>query len=330
MRASGWGLAALLIAAPAMAGDQALSVDPPVRASARPARLPFELKDNLVRLDVVVNGTRLSGVLDSGAAAIVVDRAAGRRLGLAEGAAAGNVAGGGTEAKQLLPITVATLKAGPFTFRNAAGYAVDLAHLTSSAGFPVDVIVGAPAFRQGAVTVDYPRRLVIFHPPGVMPGCAAPIPLRILHDVPAVEVELVPGEGAAPVRLNLVVDLGTRHAAVTVGGPFVRSEAGQVLMKRGVARQVGQGIGGRVRGVVAPAAGLRAGPVDLGALEATLTSEVPAFEAGVFDGSLGVPLWSHGAITFDYAAGRLCIDPPRRGGGDDGRGEHATSPKADR
>jgi hypothetical protein len=43
-------------------------------------------------------------------------------------------------------------------------------------------------------------------------------------------------------------------------------------------------------------------------LEIKLTSEIAAFDAGVIDGTLGVPLWEQGSITFDYPARKLCIN----------------------
>jgi len=52
---------------------------------------------------------------------------------------------------------------------------------------------------------------------------------------------------------------------------------------------------------------MRLGRAALGAMDVGLSPDVPAFEAGIVDETLGVPLWEDGVITFDYPARRLCI-----------------------
>lgn len=281
--------------------------DKPVRMPPTPRVIPFELKDNLVRIEVEVNGSKRSGVLDSGAGAILVDRQVSAGLGLQEGSPAGDAAGAGAEVKALMPVTIARLVAGPLAFADVAGYAMDLGHLSSSAQFPVDVLLGAPAFKYGAVSVDYAHQRVTFGPSGSTGECAAPIPLDVVHDVPVVEIDVRPFLDQPAIRLKALVDLGTRHGALVLGGPFVRSEVGKALIEGGHSKQVGHGVGGEVQGTVARLAEVRAGLNSFGPLEVSLTSDVPAFEQGVIDGTLGVPLWSDGVISFDYPRRQLCI-----------------------
>ncbi|HBN9664626.1 TPA: retropepsin-like aspartic protease [Pseudomonas aeruginosa] len=284
-----------------------LESDKPVQMPSSPQTIPFELKDNLVRIEVEVNGQKHSGVLDSGAGAILIDRAVSGKLGLQEGGSIGDAAGAGTEAKQLLPLTIANLVAGPLAFTDVPGYALDLGQLSSSAQFPVDVLLGAPAFKYGAVSVDYARRKVTFGPSGSPGKCAAPIPMEVLHDAPVVDIDVWPARDQPPVRLKVLVDLGTRHSALVLGGSFVRSEVGKALVQGGISKQIGHGVGGEVQGTVARVQEVRAGSTSFGELEVSLTSNTPAFEQGVIDGTLGVPLWSGGVISFDYPRGQICI-----------------------
>ncbi|MEP9404375.1 retropepsin-like aspartic protease [Sphingomonas sp. VNH70] len=283
------------------------AASPSSRPTSAPSVIRFELRDNLVRIPVDVNGQRQSGVLDSGAGAVLLDRQVSRQLGLSEGAAAGDAAGGGNEAKALLPITISRLSAGPLQFENLAAYAMDLGNLSSSAGFPVDVILGAPAFEKGIVSVDYARRHVTIDRSKATPFCAAPIPLEIVHAAPVIEIEVRPMKGERPVHLKVLVDLGTRHSALVLGGAFLRSEVGKRLLETAVAKEVGFGVGGAVNGAAARVADVRAGRSNFGPLEVSLTSNVPAFEGTGIDGTLGVPLWIGGVIAFDYEGRRLCI-----------------------
>ncbi|WP_442678614.1 aspartyl protease family protein [Sphingomonas sp. ASY06-1R] len=284
------------------------SSDRPTLASSKPTTIPFALRDNLVVMDASLNGRTQSAVLDSGASALIIDRRKATALGLNEGQSTGDAAGAGPQAQQLRPVHVASLSVGPLRFANLPGQSSDLQQLSTSAGFPVDVLIGAPAFKYGAVQVDYRRQRVTFGPTGSMGKCANPIPLTIVYDVPVVDVEIRPTATSQPVRLKLVVDLGTRHRAVMIGGPFARSEMGKALIASGKIQPIGHGIGGQVQGGLARIAEFRLGGQRISGLEVALSSGVAAFETGLIDGSLGVPLWKSGRIRFDYPAQTLCIE----------------------
>jgi hypothetical protein len=47
-------------------------------------------------------------------------------------------------------------------------------------------------------------------------------------------------------------------------------------------------------------------------LKVALTSHVEAFKAGLVDGTLGVPLWARGVVTFDYTRQQVCFDLPAK------------------
>jgi len=284
--------------------------DKPVEMPVKPTSTPFKLLDNLVVVETTISGRPHSAVLDSGAGGLVMDKAFAQEAGLTEGQDVIDAAGAGTQAQELRPTIVPDLRVGPLRFERLPAYAGDLTQLSASAGFAVNFLIGAPAFKYGAVTVDYARRRVTFGPSGSAGRCAAPIPLTISNDAPVVEAEIRPTADARPVRLRLLVDLGTRHHALAIGGPFVRSEAGLVLAKSGVQQKVGHGVGGSVQGTVVQVEELRLGGMRIQGLKAALTGEIPAFEAAKIDGTLGVPLWESGVITFDYPAKTMCITTP--------------------
>ena len=269
--------------------------------------IPFELIDNLVVVEANINGRTQRSVLDSGASVVVVDQGFTKELGLKERQTVGDVAGAGAQAQQLRPVDISSLVVGPLQLADVPSYSVNLEHLTASAGFPIALLLGSPVFKSGAVSVDYSRRRVSFGPTGSMGKCDAPIPLTIVHDVPMVEVQLKATPESMPVRLKLIVDLGTRHRAMVIGGPYLQSPAGQALVKAGTVQKVGHGTGGKVEGSIVRVAEVMLGSSRIDNVEVALTPGVAAFEAGAFDGSLGVPLWKTGVITFDYPAQVLCI-----------------------
>lgn len=283
----------------------------PVSAPEKPVTIPFELQDNLVRLPVDLNGGRRTAVLDSGTGAMLLNRNLVDTLGLREERSQIEAAGSGSEASELHTIEFSDLTVGPLRFKRLAAFTADLHHLASSAGFPIDLLLGAAAFTAGTVTVDYPHRTVTFGESGSAGQCAKPIPLTILHGVPIAEVEITSTKMSTPTKVKLLVDLGTRHHAVMLWGGFLQTEAGKALTASGTARRIGTGIGGKVNGIVASVERVRIGKSDFGSMIVALDPAQKGSLVGVLDGTLGVPLWKAGRITFDYPAKTLCIEASR-------------------
>lgn len=295
---TGGALYALALCAPLLVASQAHAQ----------VTIPFELKDNLPKIEAIVNGQPASAVLDSGTGALLIDRGFNARVGGQSGGASGYAQGGGTQAQAIYPTVVGSLDVGPIHLTNVQGIAMDTSALATSAGFPIDAILGRPVFGQQAIRVDYVGRRITFFPASAPPACSSPIPVDVTSGVPIATVTLRdPGAGAST-TLRLVVDLGTRHYAAMIGGAFLDTPAGKVLLARGKPEEVGTGTGGAVEGVSVKIAKLDVGPDSYQNLTIALTRQVPAFEKGVVDGTLGVPLWQSGQITFDYPHGQLCLE----------------------
>lgn len=292
-------LLAVLLAASALA-------EPPPKPS---MTMSFLLQDNLIRLDGVIDGDPAAIVLDSGTSALLLDKTFASRHGALKRDPIGSGLGGGQGPQAVYPAQLKSLAVGPFDAGGLPAYAMDFGALSRSAGFQIDALFGRPAFAARWVRIDYPARRVTFGLPGEAARCASPIPLKLLNGVPVVEVRLTPAKGAPPVLLHMIVDLGTRHSLALIGGPFLTTQAGAKLLSAGRAGKIGTGTGGEVGGVFAHPSRLRMGPLSIASPEVGLTTEVKAFETGAVDGTLGVPLWKGGAITFDYPHQRVCIEP---------------------
>ncbi len=274
--------------------------------------MPFQLQDNLVRIPIRLNGLPAEAVLDSGTGGLVLDLNFARSLGMKPEKPSGTVPGGGAPVS-MFPVTVAKLQFGPEALSQAAGVAVDLSHITSSACFPVQVLLGKLIFDQRALRIDYPDRRVVFLPPGEAATCTDPVPLSFTGGTPVVAVTLQATPTSQPVTLHLIVDLGTRHYAALIGGPFLNTEDGKILQQQGKSVQLGTGTGGAVRGTTVQLASLKVGNREFRNLTVGLTSQVGVFAAGAADGSLGVPLWIDGSITLDFPHRTLCLEKTANG-----------------
>ncbi|MGB6611568.1 MAG: retropepsin-like aspartic protease, partial [Acidobacteriaceae bacterium] len=197
--------------------------------------VPFQFQDNLVRVPVTLNGQIFDAVLDSGTGGLGIDYAFAQSLHLDIGASIGMVPGGG-QPEPMYPVILDHLDFGPEHLSFTPAVAVHLSHLTASAGFPVHLLLGLPVFRQNILRVDYPARTLTFL--AAPPPCTDPIPFTLYGGTPLVAATVVAMAGGAPRALHLIVDLGTRHAAVLLGGPFLETADGQTLQAAGHAAQL--------------------------------------------------------------------------------------------
>jgi len=279
-------------------------------AIAQENEIPFQLEDNLIRVPVVINRSKVDAVLDSGTGSFGLDRDFASSLGLHPGAESGKIPGGGA-AIPMYPVQLAQIEFGPEHLTQVAGIAFDMGSLSSSAGFPVKALLGLPVFLPQPISIDYPDRKIMFLPAGKEMACADPIPFSIAGGTPIVSVTLKATPASAARTLHLIVDLGTRHYAAMLGGPFLDSAEGKLLEQGGKQTQVGTGTGGPVMGSIVVVSNLTVGGHDFPALEIALTRQVGAFSSGIADGTLGVPLWKAGTIAFDYSHRQICLTLPK-------------------
>ena len=279
-------------------------------ATAQESEIPFQLQDNLIRVPVVINGSNVEAVLDSGAGAFALDRSFALSLGLRPGAENGKIPGGG-DPVPMFPVQLAQIEFGPERLSQLAGIALDMGSLSSSAGFSVKALLGKPVFLLQAISIDYPHRKISFLPAGKEVACVDPIPFSLAGGTPVVLATLQATPTSGPRTLRLIVDLGTRHYAAMLGGSFLDTPDGMLLEQIGKPMQVGTGTGGAVAGSTVKVSRLTVGRHDFPDIEIALTRQVGAFSSGIADGALGVPLWEAGTITFDYPRHHICFGFPK-------------------
>jgi hypothetical protein len=217
-------------------------------------------------------------------------------------------AGGSGEAKSARVATGLSCRMGGLEILDAG--AIILPPIPGFAAYS-DGVIGALLFRHFTVTVDNDRSVVILRRPGSYrpPEGAAIIPFTGEHPAPFVEAKVRVGEGES-VPVNLVVDLGATHAV-----SLNEKEGGGIAAPRSaIATRIGRGLSGPLMGRVG-----RIRALELGGL--TLTDVVSTFPDKEYrsprgmdsrDGNLGNGALNRFNVTFDYAAGRMVLQPARR------------------
>jgi hypothetical protein len=115
------------------------------------------------------------------------------------------VPGGGAPVP-IYPVVLNEIQFGPERLTEVRGIALDLGHLSSSAKFPVQVLLGQPLFADWTLRVDYPARLITFLPRGQTAACSDPIPFVPVGGVPVIAVKLQATQSSELRTLHLIVD----------------------------------------------------------------------------------------------------------------------------
>ncbi|MGH8128658.1 MAG: retropepsin-like aspartic protease [Gammaproteobacteria bacterium] len=310
MKQFGMLLAPVIATVALAASANASSVTQQSGGALTPHVIPFKLKDNVIKLQATVDGKKVTAVLDSGSGGVIVSKALAAKLGLQLHVNPSIQAGGGGTKKQtIFPIKLHDVQFGPLDLHNVSGYAINMHPLSESSGFKIDALLGYPFFQNHAIRINYPKRTVTIYPTGKTPTCANPIPIKIIYHVPVVTTKIVARTGAKAQTYQLIVDLGSRHYSY-LGAAFLKTKTGKALFTRGHPKQVGVGTGGVMKGVAAKLAQLYIGNQHFHDVNFALTRSAKVFNSQKLNGSLGVPLWKDGIITFNYPDKTLCIDTP--------------------
>jgi predicted aspartyl protease len=272
------------------------------------ARFPFELRGQHIWVRGRVNGADSAWiVIDTGAAASVMDSALARTLGLEPTGHHQAFGAGGHQPSTT--VAGVTLELPGLSLVKPSMTSLDLGAFTALAGRPMQVIVGYELFRSCVVRFDYPEHMIdvwdLQHAPAELPGVA--LPLTFMNNHPYVEGRLaVPGH--APLRGKFVIDTGSGMAVTLAPEVASREQLAATLPRTLVT--ISRGVGGEITNHVA-----RADSLVLGGLKFTApTLVLPDSGAGRISvvgslGNLGGQLLERCRVTFDYAHERVRFEP---------------------
>jgi len=264
--------------------------------------VPFELIDNHVYLDVMLNGKGPYRFIFDTGGANVIDPAVAREIGaVAAGSAQGGGVGAATESVAFAPVN--SLRVGNAEVRDQI-----FAVLPVRAGFgvgasaPVDGLIGAEVLARFVTVFDYAHKRVVFELPGaVAQGTSIPFVFDGTQPEIPCAIDSIAGQ--------CTIDTGSR-SSLDLLAPF--SAANPTVVPAGATAPGlnGFGVGGGDVGRLGRVTSVQIGPYDLKNLVAGFSTAtagafaVPGIEANIGGGAL-----ARFTVTFDYVRQTMSLEP---------------------
>jgi hypothetical protein len=265
--------------------------------------VPFELLNNHIYLDVVLNGKGPFRLLcDTGGQNVVTPDLA-RELGLKfEGAIQGQ--GSGEKSEDVGLTKIETLRIGEATLASQVFAVFDFSALGEVEGLPLRGLVGYEVFKRFVVSIDYEhRRLTLTLPDSfAYAGTGTVVPFKFNGQVPQVEGEIdgLPGK--------FDIDTGSR-ASLTILAPFAEKHGLRSVYGPKVEAITGWGVGGPSRGLMTRARVLKLGSVTVtNPLTELSLQKKGSFTDPYVAGNVGGGVLKRFNVIFDYARQRLIFE----------------------
>jgi hypothetical protein len=271
------------------------------------ATIPFDLVNDHVFVRAQVNGVPASLIVDTGSSLSTLGESFAARAGITPIEGFATAAGAAT-----VPVRLSRLRSlalGDLSLGDAMVALIPVDPVSRAEGRSVDGSLGVDLFARHAVEIDYRSRTLLAREPGsLQPRDRIPIAIDARRGVPLVEATLETREGTR-IRARLVADLGSSFLALRLSASFVEKHAAAFAGLAGLEAPLGTGVGGRMMGRVVRLRALHLeGQSIAGPLAGLARDRKGALEAGLFDGSLGVPVFKPWA-GIDYKGGRLFLHP---------------------
>jgi len=282
---------------------------PPANTAQWPAgkesvTVPFRLLNNHIYVDASINGTAPRAfVFDTGATDILLPGAA-KALNIAvEGALPGG--GFGDQIQSFGFAKVKSVSLGGLTLPDQVFGTAGFGNWVEVEGADSSGLLGYEFVKRAVLSIDYEHRTMTFvkqtafHPPQGVPG----IPFTFDSHIPMVKgsVDGAPGE--------FEIDTGSR-GALTLMLPFAKAH--DLIEKYHATRTVtaGYGAGGPSKVLLARAAKLMVGPVEIDApVTEFVTDAKGQAQAARTAGNIGGDLLKRFTVTLDYAHQTLWLQP---------------------
>jgi membrane-associated protease RseP (regulator of RpoE activity) len=241
-------------------------------------------------------------MLDSGAGMTVVDRAYADSIGL-KGSRPLEARGASATVPGQLATDVSLAAAG-LSLTGMSVLILDMSAVERAIGHKIPVVLGRDAFKAGIVTIDFPRRLILFSSRATFqpPSAAAKVEMRERGRLPAIRIGI---NGLDPIEADL--DLGN-------GGALLVSHAYWTAQPKlaGLRHAEGQtgGVGGMVRSRRATLPEVELAGIRFTDVPATFNEDPEALPAS--GANVGIEMFKPFVVTLDIVGGALYLQGTAR------------------
>jgi hypothetical protein len=266
--------------------------------------VPFQLINNHLYVDILLNGEgRFKVICDTGGQNVVTPTLAGR-LGLKpEGALQGR--GVGEKSEDVGLVKIETLQLGGLTLHDQLFAVFPLESFSDVEGVEQFGLVGYEIFKRFTVTVDYEHgRLTLTRPEAFQRSeKATAVPFRFHEIIPQVDgsIDGIPGA--------FDLDTGSR-VSLSLMRPFVETHGLKERYRPKYEGVTGWGVGGAARTAAVRASELRLGDVVIREPVTELTlQQKGALTDRYAAGNVGAGVLKQFTVTFDYARQVVLFEP---------------------
>ena len=270
-------------------------------------KIPFELYNNLIFIRTRVNNSSpLWFLLDTGAEISVIKQSRAQSLGLQfEGKGQTEASGGAAE---FLNVKGVTLSLPGADVLNPTVVAMPLESLEPLLGREVDGILGADLFNRFVVEIDYANQIVnLFDPQSYhYSGRGEALTITVKENIPYVHA-LITQTNLGLAEGEFQLDTGS-DSTVVLNTPFAKAH--KFIGSTKTIEAGGRGAGGETHSLIGRVEKIALGRFVMGKpLVRFSQDEKGELASADFSGLIGGELLRRFRVIFDYAKGRMILEP---------------------
>lgn len=311
---SGFGFSALMPANAQQVGKDtpaALRAQPPMSnvrfdSGESSLRIPLEIDNNILLLQVRVNGSRpLKFIFDTGASHSIINSQRAEELGLkTQGEARGNATGGKIQGTYVKGVTLSVQGA------EASNQLIGSFAFPTIPGFEFDGVIGYGFIRQFVVEIDYQNKIMNLYDPQTYrySGKGDAMPLILAgRKIPLVRAKIVL-EGRGPIECNLEVDTGADGTFI-INRPLARKQ-GLTEAIADSRPDTGRGAGGEEKRLVGRVKAMQFGQVTFDDPPVGVVQDTEGSGADEDnDGKIGGEIFRRFKMILDYSRRQMILEP---------------------
>ncbi|CAN5560421.1 hypothetical protein BH18ACI1_BH18ACI1_18680 [soil metagenome] len=281
--------------------------------SRKPFAVPFVVSNNVVLVQVNVNGSKpLSFILDTGASGTVISENRAKELGLKlEGQTDASTQGGSIEAAFVKNATLRLSKDVEFPAITLA--VIRLSGLEAGFGRKIDGILGYEIFNRFVVEIDYASKIVRFHEPQTFKysGRGRAFPVTLEEGTPFVRAKIATSRTQS-FEGKFLIDTGST-GTLNISSPFSVRNKLLELVPNTKAITFGALLAGKSSGRVGRINSLQFGDIVVVNPVANFSQDVEGDDADMeFGGMIGSEILRRFKLIVDYSRKQIILEPNKQ------------------